>query len=220
MESPKPPPKRRYQMTERASNAEATRARILEAAGALYMRGASAGDFTLEEVAAGAGVAARTILRAFGSREHLLHAALVRLAENGVPLKPTAPGDTAAMINAMFDLYEAMGDLVMRQLAEEQRFPAMKPLLDHGRRNHRDAVRQAFAPQLAACPAAERERLLNALVTTTDVYVWAKLRRDIGLSRAEAENTVRLMVEAVLAREVGDGEPVVAELVGRRKSSA
>jgi hypothetical protein len=35
-------------------------------------------------------------------------------------------------------LYETVGHLVIQGLADERRPPALKPLLDEGRKNHRD----------------------------------------------------------------------------------
>ena len=81
----------------------------------------------------------RTVLRAFGSKDELIYAALGEMAAGGVFLKPTPPGDVKAGVSASFDIYEAIGDSVIRRLNDEQRRPALKPLLDQGRENHRDA---------------------------------------------------------------------------------
>ena len=69
---------------------EATRLRILDAAADLYLQ-AGVDEFTLEAVAALAETTVRTLLRAHGSRDRLLYAALDKLARLGVPLKPTEP---------------------------------------------------------------------------------------------------------------------------------
>ena len=60
--------KRRYAMTSRAAKADTTKAGIRLAAVALY-RERPVEDFTLEEVAERAGVAVRTILRAYPSKD-------------------------------------------------------------------------------------------------------------------------------------------------------
>lgn len=67
---------------------------------------------------------------------------------------------------------------------------------------------------------AARVETLNALTATTDVYVWQKLRRDMGLNRAAAEAVVRRMVLGVANRKDGDGEDAVAQLVRRREPAA
>ena len=84
-------PKRRYVMTSRAAKAEATRARITLSAMELYSE-QPIEDFTLDDVAARAGVAVRTILRAFKSKDELVYAALDEMAAGGVFLKPTPAG--------------------------------------------------------------------------------------------------------------------------------
>ena len=75
-----------------------------------------------------------------------------------------------------------MGDLLIQRLGDERRRPAMKPALDAGRANHRAWVEKIFAPMVEGEP--RRSHLtLDAITAATDVYVWQKLRRDMGLSR-------------------------------------
>jgi AcrR family transcriptional regulator len=211
--------KRRYAMGGRAAKAQATRTRIRVSAMELY-RERPVEDFTLEEVAERAGVAVRTILRAYPSKDELVYAALDEMAAGGVFLKPTPPGDTTAAVSAFFDIYETVGDLVMRRLNDEDRHPGLKPMLDQGRENHRDGVKTAFAPQLARRQGGARAQLLNILVVLTDVYVWKLLRRDLALSRPAAEAAMGKMITSVLTTEAADGTDSVAELVGRRQPAA
>ncbi len=205
-------------MTARAAKAEATRERIQASAMALYCE-RPIEEFTLDEVAARAGVTVQTVLRVFGSKEQLVLAALGELAAGGVPLKPTPPGDVAAAVTAIYDIYEAMGDLVIRQLGEESRRPSLGPVLESGRRNHRDWVKQVFAPQLAHDSGAARRQLLEILTVATDVYVWKLLRRDRALGRKTAEAIVCRMIARVTNGEGSHGADSLAELVGRRQSA-
>jgi AcrR family transcriptional regulator len=211
--------KRPYHMAERAAKMQETRRRIIDSATELYMQ-QSIDAFTLDEVAQRAGTTVQTILRVHGSRDQLLFVALDTLARQGVPLKPTPPGDVAAAVSAIFDLYETSGEMILRWLSDEQRRPELKKTLDEGRQDHRDWVELVFGPQLAACAGSGRARLFNALVLATDLYSWNKLRKDNGLKRANAEAVVRTIIEAVLEREKGDGEVSVAELVRRRQSAS
>ncbi len=211
--------KRSYTMTRRAEAAAATRQRILDSAVRLYCD-RRIEDFTLDEAARRAGATVQTVLRAFGSKETLLLSALFRLAEGGVPLKPTPPGNVAAAVGAIFDLYESMGDLLMQRLADERRLPAIKPTLDQGRVNPREWVEDIFAPLVKGRRDAERAEILDALTVATDIYVWEKLRRDIGLNRDAAEAVARRMVLSLVKREEGDGEDSLAQLVGRRQPAA
>jgi AcrR family transcriptional regulator len=211
--------KRRYNMTERAAKAEATRERIRASAMALYSASAIE-EFTLDEVARRAGTTVQTILRAYGSKEDLLFSALEAMADTDTPLKASPPGDIAAAVAAIFDIYETMGDAVIQRLHDEPRHPALKTLLDRGRNGHRNWVKTAFAPFLHERQVSDRTQLIHALNAATDVYVWRLLRRDGGLSRAAAEAIVRKFIIGVVQREQSHGADPLAELVGRRQPAA
>lgn len=195
--------KRRYTMTARAQKAQATRDRIRDAAAALYAE-RSIEDFTLEDVARRAQTTVQTVLRAFGSKEDLVMAALTALTQSGIPLKPARRGDAAAAVHEIFDIYETVGDVVIARLGDERRHPALKASLDEGRAGHREWVAQVFAPQLRVNP-----NLFEMLNVITDVYVWKLLRRDHGLDRAAAQAIVVSMITAVL-KEASDGKTALA----------
>lgn len=189
---------RAYDMSNRAAQAEATRNRIRQAAATLY-RARAFDEFTLEEVARRAEVTVQTVLRAFKSKDQLLLAALTALALDSQPIKlPRVPGDAAEAIAIFFDLYETVGDFVVRRLGDEQRLPALKPELEMGRQGHARWVEESFAPQLARHSGEARARLFQALLVATDVYVWKLLRRDQGLDRAAAEAVMRHIVNGVI----------------------
>jgi AcrR family transcriptional regulator len=211
--------KRRYAMTARAAKAAATRTRIRVSAMELYCQ-RPIEEFTLDEVAQRAGVAVRTILRAFPSKEALLYGALEELVKSGASLKVTRAGDVGAAVAAIFDVYETMGDLVMQRLNDEERHPGLKPLLDQGRENHRNWVKGTFAPYLEEERGSERTQLLNALIAATDVYVWKLLCRDRRLSRPAAEAVVRRIIIGLTQREQSYGTDSLAELVRRRQPAS
>jgi AcrR family transcriptional regulator len=219
--------KRIYVMTARSAKTEATRRRICESAMELY-REHSLNDFTLDDVAARAGTTVQTVLRAFKSKDNLVVEALERLTRKDSPhlndrpggFMPSPPGDVAAAVASIYDVYETIGDLVIRNLSEEERNPALKPTLELGRENHRTWVKEAFAPQLKARSGSARDRLFQCLVAASDVYTWKILRRDQGLSRPAAEAVVRQMIAAVTSKENSSGTLPVAELVGRRQPAA
>lgn len=211
--------KRHYDMTTRAAKTQATTERIRASAMALYNE-RPIEHFTLEEIARRAGTTVQTVLRIFGSKEDLLFAALAELAATGVSLKVTPPGDIPAAVAAIFDVYETMGDLVIQRLGDERRYPALKPILEQGRQNHRAWVKTAFAPYLEQQEGNRRTLLLNALVAATDVYVWKLLRRDRSLGRAAAQDVVRSLVEGITRKEMSDGSHSLAELVRRREPAA
>jgi AcrR family transcriptional regulator len=210
---------RNYDMTARAAKADATKARIRTCATELYLQ-RPIEDFTLEAVADRAETTVQTVLRAFGSKDELIYAALEDMAAGGTFLKPAQPGDISAAVSSFFDIYETVGDLVIERLSEERRRPALKPALDRGRENHRDGVKAAFAPQLERLHGAARGQMLTTLNVMTDVYVWKVLRRDMAMSRAAAEAIVGKMISGVLEQGETHGKDSVAELVRRRQPAS
>ncbi len=211
--------KRPYVMTARAAKAEATRTRILASAMQLYTERAIE-DFTLDEVAEHSATTVQTVLRIFGNKDKLIFATLGELAARGMSLKPTPPGDVEAAVTAIFDVYEAMGDLVVQYLNDERRRPSLQPILQQGRENHRDWVKSIFAPQLKRQSGGARAQLLNILDVATDVYVWKLLRRDQALTRSAAEAIMCRMINSVANMESANGKDPVAQLVGRRQPAS
>jgi AcrR family transcriptional regulator len=211
--------KRSYVMTTRAAKAEATRERIRLSALALYCE-KPIEDFTLEEVAQRGETTVQTVLRAFGSKDDLILAAICESAAQGVPLKPTPPGDIGAAVSVLFDIYETVGDLVIQRLGDERRRPVLKPALDEGRANHRDWVKDVFAPQLARRHCDDRKQLVEILSVATDVYVWKLLRRDRDLERPAAEAVVVRMIMSLTEAGNKNGDDSLAQLVGRREPAA
>jgi len=219
--------KRQYVMTARSAKAAATRDRICQSIIELYHE-KSFDDFTLDDVARKAGTTVQTILRAFKSKDNLVYEALEQLTNKDSPqyvgrpggFRSTPPGDIVAAVAEIFSAYEIIGDMVIRNLANEYRNKALTPILARGREHHRDWLRAVFAPQLKKRSGAARAQLFNCLIVATDVYTWKILRRDMQLSRPGAEAVVREMVAAVTSRENSDVSHPLAELVGRRQPAA
>jgi AcrR family transcriptional regulator len=197
--APHPRPARPYRQTARAAAAEATARHILETFNGC-MRSQWFDEVTLDEVARRAGVNVRTVIRRYGSKEGLLKC----FAEDFVPTvaveRETPPGDIAAAVGRLVEVYETWGDSVIRNLAQEPRHPALKPLMDLGRGRHRAITAQTYAPWLERLAEPERQRTLDALVAATDVYVWKLVRRDMGRSREETSALLQQLVGAVLAQ--------------------
>lgn len=184
-------------MRVRADAAEETRRRILAAAVDL-LAARLRSDVHLDEVARRAGVSVQTVLRAYGSRSALLDRALEgALREIAEELDRAGPGDIEGSVSAWFDHYERVGDLVVRNLADESD-PAAAGIVTIGRARHRRRVERQFGPQLARVPDAERQQVVDGLVCVCDVYAWKLLRRDMGRSRRQAEATMTRMARALL----------------------
>jgi hypothetical protein len=91
-----------------------------------------------------------------------------------------------------------MGEDNWRMLRQEGHQPMMGVVLAKARALHRGWIEQSFARQLPARGAA-RERMIDALFTALDFYVWKLHRRDLGRSRAETEALMLGLVEAIIA---------------------
>ena len=182
-------------MTVRDQKAAATRQRILDVARDLFTESTT---FTLDEVARQAGTSVQTVLRAFGSKERLVVAAIGTIREDA-PARGEVPTSMPDAIDQLFDDYEEIGDRVMRVLAEEDRIPEFAAAAETGRAQHRAWVETAFAPGLHALPSRERRDATTALVAATDVYVWKLLRRDLGLDRRAAQRAVTRLVRGALS---------------------
>lgn len=193
---------RQYRMRARAEAAEDTRRRVFDAAAGLLRRRLR-GDIRLEDVAAGAGVSVQTVLRVAGSKAELLRVAFGQIvSEIAGQLSGAEPGDVETAVRTWFDHYEQFGDVVVRSLAEEAD-PAVGPIVAVGRAKHRERVEQLLGPLVATRPADQRARAMDGLVCACDVYTWKLLRRDFGCTRADAEATMRLIIESIVGQRSG-----------------
>jgi AcrR family transcriptional regulator len=173
-------------MVARAESTAATGARILDAAVELFWEQPSE-ELSLEEVARRAGVTVQTVIRRFGSKDGVFAAAAEREAERVRAQRDEAPvDDVAGAVRVLVDHYEALGDRVIRLLAEE-RAPRIREIADRGRSYHRDWCARVFADAFEGLKGVERRRRLGQVVAVCDVYVWKLLRRDGGLGRAQTE---------------------------------
>jgi AcrR family transcriptional regulator len=181
---------RAYSMGLRAAAAEATRERILDAAGEAFLEHWY-DDVTIASVAERAGVSGQTVINHFQSKDNLFTAVHERLGEGIVARRYSPePGDVAALVDALVDDYETTGDAVVRFLALEEKVPSLTPVLEIGRSGHREWVETMF----------QAPGLTPELVVATDVYTWKLLRRDQGLSRDETVASILKIVEALLER--------------------
>ena len=185
-------------MVARAANVVATGERILDAAVEAFWERPS-DQISLDDVARRSGVSVQTVIRRFRGKDGLLAAAIERESERVRRQRdPTAVTDAAGAVAQLVTHYEAMGDRVLRMLAEETRMPALRQVVDGGRRAHRDWCERVFASELAGLGVARRRRRVAQLVAVCDVYTWKLLRRDAGLSRKETELAVLELLKPLL----------------------
>jgi AcrR family transcriptional regulator len=156
---------------------------------------------SLDDVAAQAGVTVRTVVRRFGSKEQLFgavsaeRAASIRRARDEVPA-----GDIAEAVRLLVGTYEDWGDEVLHLLSQERGLARVNNTVEAGRRYHAAWVERAFSPLLGELPPAVRRRRIGQLVAATDIYCWKVLRRDVGLSRADVEASLRELIGDTVAR--------------------
>lgn len=191
--------KRPYRMGARAEATAATGEKILDAADAVFDQG-SIDEFTLNAVAAGAGVTVQTILRRFGTRNGLLIATLGRTALRMGRDRETPAGDPPAAIDNLVDHYDQYGDRILRLLAAEEGNRALQMMVDSGRGYHRRWCEKVFSPALVGLRGASRNRRVAQLVAVTDIYTWKILRRDRGLSGQQTKLAMSELIEPLLER--------------------
>jgi AcrR family transcriptional regulator len=193
--------KRSYRQESRAEAAEETGRRIVAAFGELA-REQWYDEITLDAVARDAEVTVQTVIRRFANKAGLLDALFERTAAEITARRVPEHADVVVLVASVVDDYEQFGDSVLRMLAQEARWPAVRSLVERGRVEHRRWVNAAFGSMLAGSAARKRE-CVDGLVVATDVYTWKLLRRDMGRSRQATE---RMMVRLVRGAIAGEGE--------------
>jgi AcrR family transcriptional regulator len=197
---------RPYRMKARAAAAEHTAQRIAAAAFDVW-REVGLDELTLQQVADRAGVTVQTVLRRFGSKDGVIQAGFEHGSKAVVMQRETAPvGDIRGALDVLLDHYEEWGDATLRTVALEDRFPAAAAIARFGRVSHRDWCQRHLVPRhlvpgrrVPSLASAESdERLLDALATATDAYVWKLLRRDLGRSREETLAVMERLVTGAL----------------------
>ena len=177
-------------MGARAEAAEATLRRVLDVALRLFTDNPY-DEVSLERVAAEAGVAKRTVLRRFGSKEALFSEAMNVARDEMIAHRQAAPvADVAGAVANVVGQYERWGTNRLRLLEQEDRIPLIAEWVRGGREWHWGWVDRVFTPQLKGLRGAERRRRTAALVVLTDVYTWRLLRLDLKLSRADTKRTL------------------------------
>jgi AcrR family transcriptional regulator len=197
-EIPSSTDRRPYRQSARAEAAEATGQRIVAA----FRQALSADwleDITLEQVAREAGVSVQTVIRRYGGKTGLLDAVTNEIEAEVRTVRGAPVGDLKAAVASLCADYESTGDMVLRLLAQEPRYPALKARLDYGREGHRGWVAEIAEPWLARLSGPGRHAALDALTAAMDVYVWGLARRDWGRSAEETRELILRLATAALA---------------------
>jgi AcrR family transcriptional regulator len=189
--------KRQYRMDVRARRLEETAQRIREVSLELFLS-RSYDEVTLAEVAEVAGVTVPTLIAHFGRKEDLFAAVLEDWGGRMVESRDEAPvGNHAGAIRNLLDHYDSEGDRILHLLAEEDRTPAIRAMMDEGRKFHREWVERVFEPSLRSIRGPHREQLVVQLIVATDLLTWKLMRLDMKLSRRRTEAAIAQMVDAL-----------------------
>lgn len=189
--------KRRYRMRARTEAAARRADQIVEAALELFMAKPYE-DVTLQSIADVAGVALKTLVRKFDSKEALAVACAHRRASQEESLRDVRPGDVVGAARVLTARYEALGPTWLRFLALEDRIAAIAKVVAIARASHRRWLATVFASALPS-RGALREQRLAELFGATELYVWHSWRAHLGLGRAAATRAMTDMLEALMA---------------------
>jgi AcrR family transcriptional regulator len=198
--------KREYAMGSRADGVVKTRERIVAATTELIF--AQAYEYiTLNEIAAAAGVSHQTVLNHFESKEGVARAVVEKLKAETTDVRYSAKkGDAADAVRVLTGEYERFGDANARWASSAERLGSLASALDDARAEHQRWIEHMFDDALPSEPA-RRARTVHAIHVATDVYTWKLLRRDLGVTRAQTEQIMTELLEAVLATASNQRNP-------------
>ena len=185
------PVARRYDASGRQAEAKRTAARIVEVATDLVKAGVHPENISYADLAARAGVAARTVYRHFPELGDLTTAIAAATLERftGGALTEDRPG-IAAML-ARF--HEMMG-------ADPKLFPIFidTPLregMDYG-----GVLKRGFADVLDGIPARHRDATVATIEALANPYAWQVMHSYWGLPREQITRTCLAAIQAVTDR--------------------
>ena len=188
---------RSYTQVARAQGEERTRNALLDAATRVFFE-EDWSAVSLEQIAEEAGVTKQTLLRHFGSRDGLAHAAFERAKRAVVSQRAASePGDLPAAVANLLDHYEAFGDRALKLESLPPGAPGYE-FVREGRQFHYRWVERVFGPLLQGREGEDRERRLAGLIAVCDVHTWRLLSRHLGLARAEVETTLTMTIRGLL----------------------
>jgi AcrR family transcriptional regulator len=158
-------------------------------------------ELTLDRISQRSGVTVRTILRKFGSKEGLLRACIEKEGDKFTSKRmQVTPGDLPAILDALLEEYEHMGDALIRTLTVEYEFPTTQGLLRKARQIHREWCANVFDPFLPLKSSDNYETYLSAFIAGTEFYLWKLLRRDLGKSKQECRQIFLFTLESLAAK--------------------
>jgi AcrR family transcriptional regulator len=187
---------REYRSELRATQAEATRSRILDATLRVMARGIA--SLSVPAVAREAGVAVPTVYRHFATKADLLAAVypylMRRSGADRVPM-PRSVDEVRGAVQVVLERMDSLDDLTraaaLSPAAEEARHTTMAQRLSVGRE-----LAALHDPSIAPGDRERIARLMAVLVTTASLRMW---RDHLGSSVEEAAEDIDWILRAALA---------------------
>ncbi len=180
----------------RAAQAQATRARILEATVNVMARGVA--SVSIPAVAREAGVSVPTVYRHFGTKRNLLAALfphVLRRAGIDELIPPRSIDELGHGVRALFERIDSAGDLARAAAAspaaDEVRRVDMPARLELSRR-----LADSIEPKLTPGDRDRIARLLTILISASALRVW---RDHLGSTVEEAANDIDWVINAAIA---------------------
>jgi AcrR family transcriptional regulator len=180
----------------RAAQAQATRARILEATVSVMARGVA--SVSIPAVAREAGVSVPTVYRHFGTKRNLLAAVfphVLRRAGLDDLVSPRSIDELGHGVRALFERIDSAGDLARAAAAspaaDEVRRVDMPARLEMSRR-----LADSIVPELTPGDRDRIARLLTILISASALRVW---RDHLGSTVEEAANDIDWVISAAIA---------------------
>jgi AcrR family transcriptional regulator len=185
-----------YKMTARATSAEQTGARVVDAMLERFGR-LPYDQIRLDDVAADAGVTVQTVIRRFTSKAGVMRATVERELERIASAREA--GASAEMEGILADLvahYETYGALILKVYSEAGQVDGLAPLVAAGRDYHLSWCRRTFEQHLdTGLDDLTRRRRLAQVTAACDATTWRILRIDAGL---DPEQTRLAIAEVVM----------------------
>ena len=186
----------------RNRRAAETRRKIIAAAKAMIAETSTAP--TVVAVAKRADVSVRSVFQHFGDVESLFVTVVDAVRADLVMPPPTpSSGPLSGRIDSLVNnLAEVFDKVVPLRVAAGQfvNHPALIERAQQGKREVREAIAKAFAPEIGALGEQAREELLDAVGAALSPEAWAVLRRRDGLSFERAKAVWRLTLTALLTQ--------------------
>ncbi len=159
-----------------------------------------------QQVADRSGVSLRSVFRHFQNLEALVATAAAAYYDRHTtvysPPRPAAGASLDERIEAMVEyrlaMYPVTATVSRAAVARAQRDPQLAEIVLGSRRRAIKAIEVLFAPELAACPAADRAAMVAALHTATLFETWDNLATLHGLERHQLASVLRRFLRAAL----------------------